>query len=221
MTKANAILLGCAPVYFLQIVDGFFKGPLYAFSPMAFWAFDIFKFVILSLIVLVWLARAFSITPSSYGLRRGEAVDWFHIIVLTIFLTLVLNLIYTSVGQAVLNFTGPVLTQNFDYRSTVPGGFLHLPVLVYFGLSAGFAEEIFFRALPLLYIRERFGNRKLHWAYVVGTSLLFAVAHWENGVHEIVATFVLGAAQCLLYLKLRDLWPLVGAHALIDFWLFS
>jgi membrane protease YdiL (CAAX protease family) len=222
MTKANAILLGCGSVAFLQIVDGFFKGPLYAFSPMAFWAFDIFKFVLAPAAVLIWLAHAFSITPVSYGLRRGNAEDWFNIIVLAIFLTLVLNLLYTIVGQIVLQITGPAPEGNLGYRSVIPKDFLRFPVLVYFGLSAGFAEEIFFRALPLLYIRERFGKRKLHWwAYVVVTSLLFAAAHWENGVHEVAATFVFGVATSLLYLKLRDLWPLVGAHALIDIWNFS
>ena len=221
MTKANAILLACFPPILIQIADGIFKGPLYRFSHEAFWAFDVFKFVILSLVILVWLARTFSITPSAYGMRRGSAEDWFDIIVLTIFLTLVLNLLYSIVGQAVLQLTGPVPDGKFGYRTVIPKDILRFPVIVYFGLSAGFAEEIFFRALPLLYIRERFGNRKLQWPYVVVTSLLFAAAHWENGLHELAATFAFGVAASLLYLKLRDLWPLVGAHALIDFWNFS
>ena len=59
------------------------------------------------------------------------------------------------------------------------------------------------------------------WKFVAASSFLFAAAHWENGPHEVVATFAYGVAASLFYLKLRDLRPLVAAHALIDIWNFS
>lgn len=221
MTKATAVLFACVPHVSISIVDGFFKEPLYGYAHEAFWAFDILKFVILTIVIVVWLARSYSITPPSYGLRKENAEYWFNCIVLVVALTLLLNFVYTIVRLIALKFLGVVPTPAFSYQLTIPKGLLHYPVLVYFGLTAGFAEEIFFRALPLLYIKERFGNVKPGWKYVVATSFLFAAAHWENGPHEIIATFAFGVVASLLYLKLRDLWPLVGAHALIDIWNFS
>ena len=224
-SKANAILIGCALHVVVQIVDGFFKEPLYRYSEHAFWIFDFVKFVAIPAVVLLWLYRAFSIAPASYGLRsRSKTENWFYFLGLTLFLAIVLNLVYKGVHHfawdIVWRIFHPEPAPEF-YKSLVPDGLLHYPAAIYFAATAGFAEEVFFRGLPLLYIKERFGNAKPGWKYVVATSVLFASAHWENGLHEVIATFAYGVASSLLYLKLRNLWPLIGAHALVDFWNFS
>jgi membrane protease YdiL (CAAX protease family) len=225
ISRSTAILVACGIPIFIAIADGFFKAPLYRFSAAAFWVFDFTKFVLITVVLMVWLARAFSVTPASYGLRpdrKGE--DWFHIVGLTVFLAILLYVIY----QFVQHLSWAIVWRIFHpepgtafYKSTVPDGLLHYPVLLYLAVTAGFAEEVFFRALPLLYFRERYGTSKPNWIYVVTTSLLFGAAHWENGAHEVIATFAYGIAASVFYLKLKDLWPLVGAHALIDFWDFS
>jgi membrane protease YdiL (CAAX protease family) len=224
-SKANAILFGCALHVVLQIVDGFFKEPLYQYSEHAFWIFDFVKFVAIPAVVLVWLYRAFSIAPASYGLRsRRKTENWFYFLGLTLFLAVVLNLVYQGAQHFAWNIVWRVLHPDpapAFYKSLIPGGLLHYPAAFYFAATAGFTEEVFFRGLPLLYMKERFGNTKPVWIYAVVTSVLFASAHWENGLHEVIATFVYGIASSVLYLKLRDLRPLVGAHALIDFWEFS
>ena len=52
--------------------------------------------------------------------------------------------------------------------------------------------------------------------YAISSLLFFGIMHWENGVHEILATFALGFATCILYAKLRSIWPFVIAHTWID-----
>lgn len=225
VSRADAILIASLSHILISFVDGFFKEPLYRYSEHAFWIFDFIKFVAIPVVVLVWLDRAFSIAPASYGLRSGSKPEnWFYFLGLTVFLAIVLNLVY----QGVQHFAWIIVWRVFHpapvpvfYKSLVPDGLLHYPTALYFAATAGFTEEVFFRGLPLLYMKERFGNTKPIWIYVVVTSVLFAAAHWENGLHEIIATFTYGIASSVLYLKLRDLWPLVGAHALIDFRTFG
>ena len=89
-----------------------------------------------------------------------------------------------------------------------------------YSATAGVVEEIFCRALPLLYLSERFGKSLPKGLYVITTALIFGVGHWENGNIEVIATCVFGLFAGALYLKLRDLWPLIAAHALMDLWAF-
>jgi membrane protease YdiL (CAAX protease family) len=139
---------------------------------------------------------------------------------LTVFLAVLLNFAY-HIAQNVAWVIFQPVNMAALYKSVIPDGLFHFPVVLYFGVTAGVVEEIFFRALPLLYVKERFRNRVPLTGYVLTTSVLFGVAHWENGAHEVVATIIYGLLAGALYLKLRDLWPLVGAHALIDIWEFS
>jgi membrane protease YdiL (CAAX protease family) len=221
VSKTDAILIGCLSHVAVSILDGFFKEYLYKYSPLLFSAFDLFKFVVIPAGVLIWLARRFSITPSGYGLRRAVGNNsWLHFLGLTVLLAVFLNFAYHVAQHFAWVIIRPADTSAL-YKSVIPDGLFHFPVVLYFGVTAGLVEEIFFRALPLLYVKERFRNRVPLAGYVVTTSVLFAAAHWENGAHEVVATFVYGLFASVLYLKLRDLWPLVGAHALIDIWAFS
>jgi membrane protease YdiL (CAAX protease family) len=132
-------------------------------------------------------------------------------------LAIVLHFVYRQSQNLAWNILRPAPIEDF-YKSIEPDGYLRYPVVLYYALTAGFTEEIFFRALPLLYFRERFGNGKPVWWYVVITSILFAVAHWENGSDEVVATFAFGVLVSVAYLRGRSIWPVVGAHTLIDFW---
>lgn len=44
-SKPVAILLACALFQVIFVLDGFFKQPLYAYSPALYWLFDVFKFI--------------------------------------------------------------------------------------------------------------------------------------------------------------------------------
>ena len=52
--------------------------------------------------------------------------------------------------------------------------------------------------------------------YAISSLLLFGIMYWENGMHEILATLAPGFATCLLYAKLRSIWPFVIAHTWFD-----
>ena len=109
----------------------------------------------------------------------------------------------------------------FTHGSVIPEGPERALVVVYLAVTAGVIEEIFFRGLPWLGVQAvpNLNTRKA--VYITGTSILFGLIHWENGVPEILATTALGLVAAVLYLKLLNLLPLIGAHIFLDlvyFW---
>jgi membrane protease YdiL (CAAX protease family) len=88
----------------------------------------------------------------------------------------------------------------------------------YLAISAGFLEEVFYRAVPLLLLSSltRICSR---WAYVAITSALFAFAH--AGIGRIVMQFGVGVFLGLIYLHIRDIRPLIVGHTAADLLLLS
>ncbi|MBX9848910.1 MAG: CPBP family intramembrane metalloprotease, partial [Rhodocyclaceae bacterium] len=52
-------------------------------------------------------------------------------------------------------------------------------------------------------------DRKL---YVVLSSALFGLSHFNQGGHVVIAAGLLGVATALIYLKWRNVWYLIAAH---------
>ena len=219
--RSNAILAGSGIMIALSIADGAFKSSLYMLSPLAFWIFDVTKFVILPATILWLLYRYFQVKPTEYGIAgAAEGQAWWEFIGLVVFLALILYVVYLVAWSLSPKTLWPTPTQHF-YQAILPQGILHFPVAIYYAVTAGVTEEIIFRGLPLLYLKERYGKSFSRAGYVVVTSILFGAAHWENGSREVGAAFFFGVFSSLLYLQLRELWPLIGAHALTDLWGFA
>jgi membrane protease YdiL (CAAX protease family) len=221
MSRTDAILLACATFVLPSIADGVYKELLFRISPGLFWFGDFCKFVLIPAVALVWLRARANVGPSGYGLRRRGRNESRALLLGTILLsTLLLGAVYQiglRYGWVLFRPTPPT----FMYANAAPDGWRHWPVVLYFALTAGFVEEVFARGLTLLYFEERFGRSFPHAGYVIGTALVFGLFHWENGIHEILATFAFGLLAAALYLHLRNLWPLIAAHVLLDLWLFA
>jgi membrane protease YdiL (CAAX protease family) len=199
----------------------FFRHELYAHSPALYWAFDLLKFVVLPTAAVVYLGRGHGIWPRHYGIRSiAEHESWAHFVGLAAFLALLLNLVYYVAFYIAWYALHPEPSPLF-YKEINPAGLLRIPVTIYFAVTAGFVEEVFCRALPLLYLERRFPGQVPVKIYVLGTAIVFGLIHWGNGPHEVVATFVFGVVAAILYLRLRDLWPLIAAHTIIDLVAFA
>lgn len=81
-------------------------------------------------------------------------------------------------------------------------------------LRAGVSEEIFYRGFAIERLQLLSGSRVV--AAVV-PLVVFAAAHYRQGVGGIVAAFVLGGIFTAFYMKLRDLLANITAHFLADF----
>lgn len=199
-----------------SLISPLFRRELYAVSPSLYWAFDFAKFVVLPAAAALYLARCHGIRPKHYGVRAiAEHESWGQFIGLTIFLALLLTLVYYVAFLIGWYALRPEPIAPF-YKEINPTGVLRIPSTLYLALTAALAEEVYCRALPLLYLERRFPGRAPLKLYILSTATMFGLIHWGNGPHEVLATFAFGVAAAILYLRLRDLWPLIAAHTVID-----
>ena len=205
----NILLLAILPSLTIGLLNGFYKESLYSFEPVWFWVADVAQFVLLPCSVFFALAHYGGVRPNRYGFR---AMGIGHLTGLTVLATFLFWLSYepfTRLFSALLNASAP----EFSYHSVIPQSpVLHSLVVLYFAATAAFVEETIFRALPWYYFSLQKAGRSPMWRYVLGSSLFFGLIHWENGSHEVASAFVLGVVACMLYAKIKNIWPLVGAH---------
>jgi uncharacterized protein len=115
-------------------------------------------------------------------------------------------------------FAQNYLAVNFTYRSIIPTeGIGKIVVWLYFSLTAGIVEELFFRGL----LKRIFSNTK--WGlitFVLTSTVLFASIHWENGVRDMFATGCVGLVASIAFLLNRNAITLMIAHTVTDLLLF-
>jgi membrane protease YdiL (CAAX protease family) len=199
-------------------LNGLFNESLFRISPSALWAVDALFFVVFPILGIWFLARFAGIRPAHYGLAfppplRGELA------MSSLFLAALLCVAYYLPQKVIggLLTTGPA----FSYAQAIPSGWLRGPSVLYLAVTAGVTESVVYVSLPWLVWERLFGPGKKRALFAWLSSAIFASVHWESGFHNVVAALIFGLVACGLYLKLRDLWPIVGAHIAVDlvgFW---
>ncbi|MEP5611648.1 MAG: type II CAAX endopeptidase family protein [Cyclobacteriaceae bacterium] len=83
---------------------------------------------------------------------------------------------------------------------------------------AGFAEEMIYRGFIMNRIIDLFGGAKMAKILgVVGSVVIFAMAHSYQGIVGILSSGTVGLILALIYLKYgRNLWIVIITHATID-----
>ena len=98
------------------------------------------------------------------------------------------------------------------YRWSLHSGW-ELPLALVFGLTAGYREELFFRA----YLLGRFEQAGIpRAAGVAASTALFAVGHRYEGVLGVALALVLGLYFSLVYLRSHSLHVPAVAHGLFN-----
>jgi membrane protease YdiL (CAAX protease family) len=99
-------------------------------------------------------------------------------------------------------------------RWVEPHGGLDLFIALGVSLCIGFSEELVYRG----FLIPRF-EQLIHstWASVLLTSVLFAAMHWNQGLLNSWNALGFGLIFGIAFARFRHLWPLVFAHALVDF----
>ena len=110
----------------------------------------------------------------------------------------------------------------FSAAAMLPeSGLRRIPGVLYLSITAGLVEEAVFRGLPWLYLSTFAHFRRRVPVYVISTFLLFSLVHSEQGPHGMLAALSFGIAAAILYLKIRNLWPIAIGHVATDvigFW---
>ena len=234
------MLLCLLPYYALGIGDGFFL-PVLVRYPAQFWLYDAAKFVFIPAACLLLFHRYFHIHPTAYFFT-GRAVDyrgweWLGVTFLSALMLAVVYFVAYPVLAILLLAPLALVRWMLSLWLDLPAISLHyeavfgygvaLPddrilraiVAVFFSITAGVVEEIFFRGLLRQAVAALLGQRAVK-TYIVFSALIFGLAHWEQGSAGLVAATSFGLCAAWLYLKLGDLRPLIVAHTIIDLYIF-
>lgn len=211
--------LSCLPVIG-SLLNGFYNGPLYRLDPALYWIADFILFVLAPLVIVSVLASSANISPKHYGLKLA-GFGSIEVIATSIFFGLVLLAVYKLAQDLAWMLTWDLYSfPDFSYGAAAPKGITRPFVALYWALSAGLTESIFYIGLPWYLWRNSFGLARYRRTFIWASAIVFSAAHWEQGAHGVFAAFAFGITACVFYLKINDLWPIVGAHTLIDLFLF-
>lgn len=214
-------IYGISLIFIIGLVNGLYKEALFNFSQAAYWLQDIAHFVIIPAALFYILSNTCGYKFKDFGLiKPSKGYPLAELLGASIFSAFILYVVYISVlvtSYHTLKEYGQTAAY-FNYNSVIPTGPLGIVVVLYFATTAATVEEIVYRGIPykLMTAYKLFSKK----TYVVGTSLLFAAIHWENGYGDLLAAFIFGLLAAYLYLVYRNLWPLIGAHFLIDLYVF-
>ena len=90
-------------------------------------------------------------------------------------------------------------------------GQIALPIVIISSIITGIFEELM-EVGYIIKVTEKYGM----WTAVFISALIRAVIHAYQGAVGMACVFVIGVTFGLVYWKLRQLWPLIVAHILID-----
>jgi membrane protease YdiL (CAAX protease family) len=236
----SALFCVLLPYYALAIVDGMFL-PQLVRNTVSFVLYDVAKFILVPGAMFYFLQRRLRLGFSDYlVIGRGHDYRGWELAVLTFwwagFLYVVFLLgeplvsIPLGLALAPLQWALSLLVDlpeinlqfasRFGYAVALPdNAVLHAVIALFFSVSAGVVEEIFYRGLFRQLVAALCGPTAVK-TYLFGSALLFGLAHWEQGSAGLYRATAFGLAAAILYLKLGDLRPLILAHALIDLYIF-
>lgn len=210
------------------IGNAFYNPGLYRLSPTLFWLTDAASFIVVPLAGVLLLHRRFGWPATALGFSALTAAALRHALLAGLALTAVFAAVLAA-GDHWIPAPAPgwagalpapvqaALNSDFSYERLIPGaGLLRWVVVLYLSLSAGFMEELAYRALLFsACLRLPVAALRLP-LYVVASAAAFALVHFEQGPSALATIFVLGLVAALLYIRLRAVVPFMIAHALVD-----
>lgn len=214
------IFFGLSPYIALAFLNGIYNPPLHAANVTAFWIVDVLHYWILPLSILYLFFKRLDLAPRDYGLA-GSSPHYpaWEMFGAGVFAAVIL-FITDQVAWHLAGFAFGFDDYSFSFNEVVPQGKWHIPVVLYLAFTAGFIEEVIFRGLFWAAISEIAFAKYGKLIYVVASSFVFAVIHWEQGLAGVLASFAFGLVAAIFYLQLRNLWPMITAHTLVDIYYF-
>lgn len=214
--EAKMVLIAVICVAFVWIANGFYLPALSVYSKTLFWLYDFFQWVVFPLVIMVTLAKKYNIVPRDYGFDVG--LLRLKTFLLSIAATITFYPATILVDRLVWMLSGqPEIS--FSFQSNFPEGTKATITWLYSALSAGIIESIFFISIP--WMLWKFYKAEGKGAFILLSAFVFSLAHWEQGMHALVAAFSYGVVACLWYLGTRNIWVIIIGHTVIDLIAFS
>lgn len=216
--KKLIYLVSAFIVIFPFIVNGWINSHI-SKIPLLYWSFEFATWVFIPSAVFIYLSRSTLLKASDIGMhtlifgRSSIALTLLTCVIWSPIDFSIYKILYFYASEA---FPGGSL---FEYNTAIPDSrILKTLVIIYFALTAGIVEEVIYRGF-ILHICDHFSCHAT--IYLLISSSLFALVHWESGLKNVVATFGMGIITALLYLRIRNFWPLIVGHVFTDYLWFS
>ncbi len=207
-------LLGVSPLYFNGLVNSVIHT-----DPLLYWSFELLTWILIPALGIFLLTRIRGFSFGELGFHRR--IFGLRSLPLLIVVSVVFAPACYRIYWHFVDWVSRAIPAGgfFHYETVIPeSGALQLLVVVYFALTAGIFEEIFFRGALH---RGLAGIKHATPLFLALSPLLFSLIHWENGLSALVTTWLFGLFMSLAYLLLRNIWPLIIGHSFTDLLWFS
>ena len=217
------LLAAMFPFIGLSLLNTFYRAPLYAAHPAWFWLADAVQFVLVPVACYWLLLRPARIGWADVGLRAGP--DRFVpskdrpaelVFAVTMFIGA-----YWPVDFAIWAWTWQYSEPSVVQQALPSSWSGKLLVACYLSAGAAVVEEVMYRALPWLYLRQVVSQRWRRTLYIYLTTIVFALAHSEQGIGGMMGCAWFGWLAARLYLRQGTLWPCVLGHFVVDMLVFG
>jgi membrane protease YdiL (CAAX protease family) len=148
------------------------------------------------LFLLIWWLRQLGLTLTDLGVWKRPKL-WALAAALTF-----------AAAYGALTATNPGLRPNLGIHDLLKAE------AVVAAIVAGTVEEVVFRGYFMFELQR---SRTRSWLQILGSGVVFGIAHFNYSVYGIASTAVLGLVFALIYhFGKRSLAPVIAGHALID-----
>lgn len=203
------------PLIGTLLLNGLYLKYLPLYSGL-YWLNEVVTWLIIPLLTLRVLLVRYSVPPADYGLRLPKSRKEKYDLAPQAFTLLMFSLINEFVLYPYLPQLY-FLPAAFSYVEVVQlQGSAKLAVAIFFAISAGLVESIFFLGLLEKVVLENVSHPNASIVFVTVSSGLFALIHWEQGSQGVVSAAILGVVYALLYLRIKYLLPFILAHVGLD-----
>lgn len=234
--KANTykfiFLLVLIPIL-IWITNGFYIKELLK-NVIIYYIFDLFSYVVIPCISLALLYKIYGLSPTKYGIdidsirmlfskakgsrtynykvaiKREVFIYSASIICVAYFLLWAIGYYFRLYDESIY--------KALDYEFSAVQKTIFV---IYLSLTAALFEEVFYRGLMFYLLSISFQGFALKIIYIMMSSMLFSIAHFEYSSYEMIRAFFMGLIMSYVFYKYRDLFPLIFSHFMINVIAFS
>ncbi|TGL19729.1 CPBP family intramembrane metalloprotease [Leptospira bourretii] len=197
-------------------LNGFFN-PALSKNLFLFYIVEIIFWVLLPIFTItyfIFFLNVFSFSDLGFHSKLFKRESYSFVIIFSLFFSFFVQKFYFITYSVLSKIFTTNYLQNFEFQSTIPNNFeTGILLTIYYSFTAGFVEEIYYRGFlaQLFHIDHKFNVN-----YILISSTLFSMNHWEGGIINIIDTFLYGLLFSIFYNKFRNIWPLIIAHIITD-----
>lgn len=163
-------------------------------------------------ILLTWIHRQRSLGDFWFN---SPVINQLALVYVSIFIGLfVIETVYSIYPKSKLKKARERFAKNTPF---MPAKAAELPAFTFMAFSAGFTEEVIFRAFCIHYLYAIIPlSGSIFYVIIIVPALIFAIVHLYQGVEAVIKILAFGMLFGLIYFYTESLWIVIILHFLVD-----